>query len=246
MKKNVFVAVTAALMLIVYSCEKEEVVRDIINFEELAIGSSGYWNGSDGTGGFTSGNAEFVNRYDPDWNAWSGFAYTNHTDITTPGYDNQYSSIAGSGADGSSQYAVYYFMGSTDTIRFNIPEKVTRISLSNTTNAYLAMLNGNPFARKFGGESGNDPDWFKVVLTGVDTKGEVAGKVEIFLADFRFSNNTLDYISNVWTNIDLSALGFLKALVIEIASSDTGQYGINTPAYLCMDNLEGILLTNEN
>lgn len=244
MKKKNLLFVAMIVMLGIVSCEEEEIVRDIIDFEELELDGSGFWNGSDGSGGFTSGNAQFATKYDSDWNAWSGFAYTDHTDITTPGYDNQYSSIAGSGADGSSQYAVYYYMGIKDTINFDMPEKVTRIAVANTTNAYLAMLNGSPFSKKFGGESGSDPDWFKVILTGVNAEGEAVGSVEVFLADYRYDNNTLDYISNVWTNIDLSSLGFIKALVIEIASSDTGQYGINTPAYVCFDNLEGILFTD--
>jgi len=244
MKKRVFVMLAAsAAMLAMVSCEKKET-RDVIDFEEIVLDVTGYWNGSDGSGGFTSGNAAFVNSYNPEWLSWSGFACSNHTDVTTPGFENMYSSIAGSGADGSEKYAVYnYFSGSPDTLWFSIPEKVTRISVSNSTYAYLAMLNGNQFARKFGGETGSDPDWFKLILTAINESGEPFASAEIFLADFRFDNNSLDYISNVWTDIDLSQLGYVKGLVFEIASSDTGQWGINTPAYLCIDNIEGVLLT---
>ncbi|MBE0676250.1 MAG: DUF4465 domain-containing protein, partial [Bacteroidales bacterium] len=115
------------------------------------------------------------------------------------------------------------------------------ISVSNTTYAYMAMLNGNAFAKKFGGDSGSDPDWFKVVLTALNDEGNPVGSVDIFLADYRYDNNSLDYISNVWTKIDLSVFGFVKGLVIEIASSDTGEFGINTPAYVCIDDIRGTL-----
>ena len=48
-----------------------------------------------------------------------------------------------------------------------------------------------------------------------------------------------------WTRYDLSDFGFVKGLVIELSSSDTGQWGMNTPAYFCLDNIEGELLPIE-
>lgn len=233
-----------ALMLLNQSCEKKEDVTDKIDFEEIALNQSGVWIGSDNLGGFLSGNGFFPNYFNAEWNDyWSGFACTNHNDVSTAGYSNMYSSIAGAGADESEQYAVYYYSGTADTIKFTLPEKITRLSVSNTTNTYLSMLNGDSFAKKFGGESGSEPDWYKVILTGINQDGVAVGYAEVLLADFRFDNNQLDYISNTWTNIDLSALGYLTALVIKIESSDTGSYGINTPAFVCIDNIEGILLT---
>lgn len=46
-----------------------------------------------------------------DWNTdtWNGFVISNHTDMTTPGYVNDKSVYATSGADGSSQFAVAYY-----------------------------------------------------------------------------------------------------------------------------------------
>ena len=235
-----------ALMLLNQSCEKKRVVTDKIDFEEISLNQAGVWNGSDNSGGFLSGNGFFPNYFNADWNDyWSGFSCTNHTDKSTAGYGNMYSSIAGTGADKSEQYAVYYYSGVADTIKFTLPEKITRISVSNTTNTYLSMLNGDAFAKKFGGDSGSDPDWYKVILTGINAEGTAVGYVEILLADFRFDNNQLDYISNVWTDVDLSALGYIIALEIKIESSDAGAYGINTPAFVCIDNIEGILLTPE-
>lgn len=242
MRKSVLIILVLMLGMIITSCEKKEV-RSTIDFEDLQFEEDGYWNGSDGSGNFFSGNGEFVNRYDTEWQSWSGFAYTNHTDNVTYGLENEYSSIAGSGSNGSSNYGVYfYFQEVSDTIWFDIPMQVDGISLSNTTYAYYSMLDGSAFSKKFGGESGDDKDWFMVTLTaiGQDRKNPV-GYVEVMMADYRFDDNALDYIANVWTNIDLSLFGYIGGLAIRIESSDTGEYGINTPAYVCIDDIKGIL-----
>lgn len=231
----------AALTALLISCNKNEPVIDIVDFEELDPGSSGVWNGSEGEGEFSSGNIDFPNDYNPTWQSWSGFSFTNHSDSTGKDFTNQYCSITASGAGKSSNYGVYYFSGTPDTVLFRIPEKITSVSVANSVYAYTAMLKGNPFAKKFGGDTGSDPDWFKLTLTAINSANETVGKVDIFLADFRFSINSKDYISNTWTSVDLSAFGFIKKIVFEISSSDTGDWGINTPAYVCVDNIIGEL-----
>jgi hypothetical protein len=63
------------------------------------------------------------------------------------------------------------------------------------------------------------------------------GALDIYLADFRFADNSQDYILSDWTSFDLSALGSVTALDFVLSSSDTGDYGMNTPAYFALDNL---------
>ena len=218
MKKKLLVAVALAALIITVACEKKKPDPELIDFEELELDQGGYWNGSDGSGEFKSGNAVFPNKYDNDWHSWSGFAYTNHTDAVTPGYENMYSSIAGSGAEGSEKYAVYnYFYGMGDTVWLDVPSKITGISVSNSTYAYMAMLHGNVFAKKFGGASGSDPDWFKVTITGITPDGKISESRDILLADFRFDDNNRDYILDEWKEIDLSSLGYVKGLAFEIS-----------------------------
>lgn len=228
--------------MLMSACKKEPE-RIIIDFEDMNPGTEGFWNGSDGRGSFTSGKATFPNHYDSEWNFWSGFAYTNHKDNKNFSTDNMYSSIAGGGAGGSDNYAVYYYYSEfSDTIWFDTEMKIEGISISNTAYAYFAMLQGDAFSKKFGGETGNDKDWYKVILKAIDRTGKIAvGHVEIMLADYRFDDNTRDYIANVWTDIDLSVFGYIKGLTVKIESSDTGEYGINTPAYFCLDNIVGVL-----
>lgn len=228
------------------SCEKDEVKKDRINFEELELDESGFFNGSDLSGGFISGNAFFKTNYNEQWGSWSGFAYTNHNDITTGDYTNQYSCIAGSGDDDSEKYAVLYIFSddpaNTDTLEFITPEKVTNISFCNSTYAYQTMKNGNAYAKKFGGESGDDEDYFYLTIDAFDEDNTKVAGVTIQLADFTSADNTEDYIGNAWTDVDLSALGFIKYLVFSFDSSDTGDFGINTPTYVCIDNIFGELL----
>lgn len=224
-----------------FSCKKEKPETDLVTFEELPLGTSGYWNGSDGSGGFRSGNVFFINHYNSAYQAWSGFAYTNHTDTVTGDYSNQYSSVAGSGADKSLKYGVFYFSGTPDTLIFEIPEKITGIAFCNSTYAYKAMKYGTPFNKKFGGDSGNDPDWFKITLTPLGSDGSELGYVDLFMADFRFDQKSQDYIANVWTTIDLSEFGFIKGIKITMSSSDSGDWGMNNPAYVCIDNIRGEL-----
>jgi hypothetical protein len=220
------------------SCGKDEKTRktDAVSFEEIVLNDQGFYNGSDGSGGFTSGNAIFKTYYNTEFSSWSGFAVSNQTDTITPDFSNQYSSIAGSGAGQTTNYAVLYSY-SLDTIEFAIPAKITNIAFSNSTYAYYAMKNGNQFSKKFGGETGNDPDYFYLYLSVVDNKGKRLNFNGIPLADFTSSNNDLDFISKGWEYYNLQDAGYVKYLIFNFASSDTSVWGINTPTYVCVDNI---------
>ena len=255
-KKSFILSVVAASCLLLSSCEKDKPTESKINFEKLPVNEKGLWNGSDGSGGFSSGNAFFPNYYNAKYQNWSGFSYSNHTDKTTRGYTNQYSSIAGAGAGGSSQYAVLYSSSLTitnssagnvqttvpDTITFMVPEKIKNISFCNGTYTYFTMKEGDSFTTRFGGEDGNAKDFFNLHLAGLDEDKQVIMTAKITLADYTNDNNTLDWIGNVWTDVDLSQAGYLKYLLISFESSDIGTSGfINTPTYVCIDNIFGEL-----
>ena len=224
---------------------------DITNFDDLSLAPESYWNGSTGSGGFQSGPARFNNSY-TDWGggyySWDGWAYSNTTNTTTPGYANQYSAITGGGFD-SKNYGVSYvpldFMGGTYE---PIPTSLTLDGtdgymaagayFTNTTYAYLSMKDGNGApAKKFGGSSGNDSDWLLLTIIGKNALGTKTGTVEFYLADYRFEDNSIDYIVENWEYVDLSSLGVVKNLEFSLSSSDVGSFGMNTPAYFAMDDL---------
>jgi len=208
-----------------------------LNFETIALGSNGYRNGSDLSGGFYFGGAYLHNRYNANWMSWSGFSVSNLTDTTTIGAANQYSAFAGEGLNQSDNFVVANGFGDMLVeLPYNSQgNKVDGVYLTNNTYAALSMRNGDGFAKKFGGASGNEEDWFKVDIIGYNYDGLVTDTVEFYLADYRFSNNALDYIVKDWTWVDLSDLGNVTKIRFELSSTDTGRCGMNTPAYFCMD-----------
>lgn len=215
-----------------------------ITFEELPLGGSGFYNGSDGAGGWSSQGVSFRNSYNPRFGSWGGWAYSNVSDTTTPGFTNQYAAFTGGGSDGLGGVSVgqKYAIATGSNAWFNLPSVslLQTVDITNTTYAALSMQNGDQFAKKFGGMSGNDPDFFEVIFRGYDSLGgvgNVTGEVKVTLADFRFTNNSDDYILNRWLQVDLTALSQARSVKLAYASSDVGQFGINTPLYVAMDNL---------
>ena len=216
----------------------------IIGFEDVPLSGESFYNGSDGAGGFTSGEAFFNNVYTDfggGFYAWSGWSCSNMTDTTTPGYGNQYSAITGGGAKGSDNYGIAFGTNPND-IRIDLPPATAPRSLlvTNTTYAYLAMLHGDAFSKKFGGPGGNDPDYFRLIITGWNATHDPVGAVVFYLADYRFEDHARDYLVDTWTEVDLSALAAASALSLELESSDVGPFGMNTPAYFAMDNLRAV------
>ncbi|MBM4092135.1 MAG: DUF4465 domain-containing protein, partial [Planctomycetes bacterium] len=108
---------------------------------------------------------------------------------------------------------------------------------TNTTYAALSMRDGDSFSKKFGGELGSDPDWFLLKISGLNAGGGVTGTVDFYLADYRFADNRQDFIVDTWTWVDLSSLGEVSSLKFDLSSSDTGDWGMNTPAFFAMDDL---------
>ncbi|MGD2035275.1 MAG: DUF4465 domain-containing protein [Bacteroidales bacterium] len=218
----------------------------VTDFEDLILAEESYWNGDDGSGGFGSGLVSFHNNYSGGF--WDGWAYSNTSDITTAGSTNQYSAITGTGFDtlgsGGKNYGVAFVptdwvtteplpvhLAFSDTTTHN----VKGFYVTNSTYSTLSMEQGDAFAKKFGGESGNDPDYFKLLIWG-KTNGMETDTIEFFLADYRFEDNAKDYIIKTWQWIELSSLGEIDTLLLSLASSDVGEWGINTPLYFNIDN----------
>jgi hypothetical protein len=174
---------------------------------------------------------------------WQGWGYSQLTDTTTPGFTNQYSAVAGGGASGSATYGIAFTGGAVGAqaavsrIAFAHEVSVLSAAFTNTTYAALSMRDGDGFAKKFGGVSGGDPDYFILTITGRDAGNAVTGSVDFVLADYRFSDNLLDYIVSDWTSVDMSGLGSVAALEFELASSDESFGFLNTPAYFALDEL---------
>lgn len=219
--------------------EGDYVLADLDN---MSLDPDSFWNGSDESGGFSSGLSFFPNSYNPAWGAWSGWAYSNISDNTTAGWSNQYSAITGVAIDNADDnpgvYAISYVSSPGTVLKFNNPSahEVKGMFVSNTTYAALSMMYGDDFSKKFGGETGDDPDWFKLTITGMKN-GEETETLDYYLADYRFEDNSKNYIVQTWQWVELSSLGKADSLMFTLSSSDMGDWGMNTPAYFAANNI---------
>ena len=107
------------------------------------------------------------------------------------------------------------------------------IQVTNTTYAYLSMLNGDSFESKFG-----PGDFFQLTIagyTGPGGTGTKVGEVDFYLANFLGSNHS---IVNTWQTLDLTPLAGAASLQFGLQSSmNDPTFGMNTPAYFAADNL---------
>jgi hypothetical protein len=210
-----------------------------VDFEDLGLFAESYWNGADLSGGFQSGPVTFQNTNIPAWSYWYGFAASTVTDNVTPGYVNQYSAIAGSGAGGSASYGLFFDDPLEDPhMLLPAADVIDGAWITNTTYAALSMQEGDDFAKKFGGASGDDPDFFILTINGYDAAGTLTGSVDFSLADFTFADNALDYIVDSWTWVDLSSLGAVKELGFVLSSSDASGGFLNTPGFFAIDGVQ--------
>ncbi len=188
--------------------------------------------------GFSNGNAWFPCVYDTGFGASflsRGFVYSNRRDSVSTSYANQFSARPAAGAFGSPQYAVAY--GAENIIRRTTPAFWGGMWVTNSTLTYYSLKDGDGFAKKFGGVTGRDLDWFKMVIHGYSLGHRSADSVEFFLADYRFGISALNYIVKDWTWVDLRKFHFSDSISISLKSSDNSSFGMNTPAYFCIDNL---------
>lgn len=163
-----------------------------------------------------------------------GFSYTNIKDSSTAGFTNLYGVKAFNGHNNSSQYVV----GQDGAVltSSSTPVRFTGVYYTNTTFAYKSMKNGDSFAKKFGGTTGNDPDFLKLVIQSF-SGGAKKDSIVLFLANYTYTNNTQDFILSTWQFADLSTLGFCDSLKFVMRSTDNSGGFMNTPAFFALDNI---------
>ncbi len=226
MKKIVFISI-ACITNLFYA-------QTTINFETLTVPESGFYNGStDYTG---SGESQHI-TYSEDianfyvdytntgtFDFWSGFAYSNQTDLVTASFTNYsaYSS-AGGGANGSSNYGFVFTFG--DTMTFNETVNISSIMVANGvwTYHYMNGTDGSGTGTYVAG------DFLKLIITAVFDDGTLGETVEFNLADFTNGNA---YIIEDWTIIDLSSLGNVSGLKFQLETLDDF-----TPFYFGLDDI---------
>lgn len=255
-----FAAIACGLAMSFTSCgEADNAVEEqpaatksyVISFENQKLNADGFWIGdakgnsfsySDDWGGTTTtfidnayveGLVSFpvsYSIYASEWGEsdfWSGFAISNRKETSfdamtlTP---DQYNNVAG-GAHSGDNFCVVTTYGET----IDLGEKGAVVKgLFYTNSAYTvnSIIKGDYYS---GGPFTNE-DWLKCTITGTKVDGTTAS-VDIDLA--KEGNYTWR-----WLYADLSILGKVTRLAFSFTGSRTGDYGLNTPAYICLDDIE--------
>ena len=218
------------------------VTVGVATFDDITLGSNGYWTGEEGENEMFSGGWIFTNYYSQAYSFWGGFTASNHTDLTQTGMGAQYTAITAGGYDGSTQYGVAYTMGAqTDVYASDgTAHTITGCYVTNNLWAYQSITEGDYSSTPFGGTTGNDPDWFKLTATGKNATGQTVGTLDFYLADYRFANNEEDYVIDTWEWFDLSPLGPVHTISFSLSSTKSNAYGMLTPAYFCIDDFNGV------
>ncbi len=100
------------------------------------------------------------------------------------------------------------------------------VFISNSTVTYTAMAKGlGTYSRKF--EAG---DVCKLLIYGV--KNNVRTRPVEFVLGSCDSNGVFKGVDQ-WTAVDVKELGDVDYIYFQMTSTDTGEYGINTPTYFC-------------
>ncbi len=208
------------------------VQAGVIDFDDNALAADSYYDPQAATV-WSSGDATFNHGWNDLYNCcWDGFTYSNKTDTTTAGYLNDRSAITGDGQGaGQDNYAIGYTGNGGSVMNFASAQTVAGGYFTNATYAYLAMANG---------DDGNTPAWvkgpfgeddfFNLTVTGLDAAGSDLTSLTFALADGA-------NVVNSWEWFDLAGLGVVNGLRFDLSSSDTGDFGMNTPAYFAMDSI---------
>lgn len=184
-----------------------------------------------------------------DYKMWNGGLFISQfNDMQTAGSGNQCSvyysdeSTGFGGHRGSQTFCLSYgyqdefsYSDGRPSLYFEDEDKEAvfdHVWVTNATYTAISMQTGDQFAKKFSYEN---KDWMKITATGFKADGSQSSTVELYLADFR--TETSGGIVTEWTKLDLSSLGSVNKIVFNVESSDVGDWGMNTPAYFCMDDL---------
>ncbi|MDX5320563.1 MAG: DUF4465 domain-containing protein [Bacteroidota bacterium] len=211
---------------------------DSASFENYSLPNDSFDNGSSGTLLFEDNGVKSPVFWDTAWGGYwaGGWALSNQTDSTREGTDGLYQSITGTASHGSN-----YLVGQNGSELIwpgsNGPNVLESISVTNTSYTYYSLKNGDAFAKKFGGIDGTDPDYLILHITGKRNGSWINDTIDFYLADFRSADPNQDYIVTEWETIDMVQLSIADTLHFFMTSSDTGDFGINTPTFFCFDNL---------
>ena len=222
----------AAMALTFAACTPNYDVEDktVATFEEAAItpASTESVLHLAKTGTFESGNFVFTQEVSvSDWGTYYfGNVVSNKKDATYKDDMDGDKSVKGGAYQGKNFLVWTASYTGEDGIKLKQAAKVPGMYVCNSVYAYASMTKGDAFA----GEPVGKDDWFLLTVNGALNGKAVNTSVEFYLA------KGTDIVSD-WTYVNLSKLGKVDELHFTLTGSRTGDFGLNTPAYFCIDNL---------
>ena len=251
MKTAKFFAIAAIVCTAVFtSCSQEDnpypqpsLTSKVIGFEGATLNADGYWCGDEtgtpfdnwGSTSYTCSYKEdvvnFPVTWTPAWASWSGFAVSNRTATTyaaatmTP---DQFNNITGTAKSGNN-FGIVQTYG--EVIEFDKPVTVKGFWYTNTAWVVDAILNGDGMTPgKFEAD-----DFFTCVLYPQRDGSMIGGaRYELSLA------KDGDYVKT-WQYCDLSGIEVFQnitSISFAFEGSKKNDYGVTTPAYMCIDDIE--------
>ena len=243
-----------ALFLFAATGLQAQTVSDFENVK-LAEGTP-YWTGIDmgdgvdydATISYKSGSSMFPmsTSVSYGYGNLSGFVLSQATDTEAMSANAPYSSIKGSGADGSAKYAVCVIDPSKElpTVavagEYDDARVISGCYIAPTADLPYYLENGRGFMDRNPYAEG---DWLAVVATGYDAAGNATGTATIYLADYRDASKADKWLKD-WAWFDLTSLGAVKKISFGLSASDNHVRSYNkqvlTTTSFCIDNFEGV------
>ena len=221
-----------------------EIVNATIGFEGATLNADGIWCGDESGEKVENYGSEayaclykedivnFPVKWTPAWSSWSGFGVSNRTETTFVAetmFTDQFNNVTGR-AHGGNNFMVLYTFG--EEITFDEPVTVRGFWYTNDAWTVDAILNGDGMTP---GKFEADDFLTCVVYPTPAQEGIDSGaRLEIPLA------KDGDYVKE-WKYCDLSdvaAFQNIKALYFAFDGSKTNDYGLTTPTYICIDDIE--------
>ncbi len=194
------------------------------NTLSAAYGSWCYWSGGHAVSNYCSADIETYGGYESQLTV-----YKANTDLSL--------FRTGGGHNGSDNFAVHF--GYADNSGFGLSEDalpaltfadgearvIDHMYVNNTTYALNCYMNDNGLTAKIG-----DDDWVMLVYKGYNGSAKT-GEVTFYLC------NGPENIVTDWTKVDLSSLGKVTKVTINITGSSDNGYGFSQPAYFAYDDV---------
>lgn len=253
----------AAIITAASAMGNDQIVLDlsqptsVINYNENNVWSDLYTNTQIESQGFVfSHSAPYGEGY------YEGFIASKNTDNQDHSFTddggwtaNQWGCMAQGGADENGNaisgkpFLINYY--STYSTEPNGSSYITRNDNSTFTPEGCYICN-HPWTYYgcvgfdgYAGPLAENGGFCKVTFHGINTSDQTEKTVDFYLADRQNFDANEDGIINEddnftiskWAWCDLSALGTVDVISLSMESSDSGTFGMNTAAYVCLDRL---------